>query len=155
MNDLSDSVSDSRKTRGPVDIHVGRRIRERRRGLNISQVELARELGLSVQQVQKYESGDSTVSASRLYQIGIQLAVPPAYFFENMPEEIVARGPGRMSAVLNGNPAPQEIRQMILTYRDIENAELRHQIYELALTLSKAAQNRLKTPAVGEEPVQG
>ena len=143
MTDHDDTSSDTRKSRGPVDVHVGRRIRDRRRHLNISRTELANGLELSVQQVQKYESGDSTVSASRLHQIGVVLAVSPAFFFEEMPEEILAKAPGKLVSTLDDSPSPQEIRQMIMIYRNIENAELRHQLYELARTLAKAAQSKL------------
>lgn len=143
MTEHDELSSDTRKARGPVDVHVGRRIRDRRRSLSISRTELANGLGLSVQQVQKYESGDSTVSASRLHQIGVQLAVSPAYFFDEMPEEILANAPSKLVTALDDSPSPQEIRQMILIYRNIENAELRHQLYELARTLAKAAQSKI------------
>jgi len=124
------------------------RIRERRRQLGISRAELARGLDLSIQQVQKYESGDSTVSASRLYQIGFQLAgAPPSYFFDEMPDEVVASAPAKLVTALDDSPSPQEIRQMINIYRRIENAELRHQLYELARTLAKAAQSKLDAAA--------
>ncbi|HVI52441.1 MAG TPA: helix-turn-helix transcriptional regulator [Candidatus Sulfotelmatobacter sp.] len=140
---LSGRVKASATSRGndrPVDRHVGRRIRDRRKQLGISRADLARGLGLSVQQVQKYESGDSTVSASRLHQIGVQLAVPPSHFFENMPAEVVSSAPASLVSHLDDSPTPQEIRQMIGIYRNIENAELRHQLYELARTLARASQ---------------
>lgn len=132
--------SDSSRPGRPVDRHVGRRIRERRKLLGISRAELARGLGLSIQQVQKYESGDSTVSASRLHQIGVQLAVPPSHFFDDMPSEVMSAAPASMVNHLDNSPTPQEIRQMITIYRHIENSELRHQLYELARTLARANQ---------------
>jgi transcriptional regulator with XRE-family HTH domain len=152
MTDRDTSSPDARKARGPVDRHVGMRIRERRRQLGISRADLARGLGLSIQQVQKYESGDSTVSASRLHQIGVQLAVPPSHFFDEMPEDVVASAPAKLVTSLDDSPSPQEIRQMINIYRHIENAELRHQLYELARTLAKAAQSKLDAAAKDLSP---
>jgi|GEM_PF-526201 len=133
--------------RGPVDRHVGQRIRDRRKLMGISRAELARGLCLSIQQVQKYESGDSTVSASRLHQIGVQLAVPPSYFFDEMPPEVAATAPASVVCDLDDSPSPQEIRQMITIYRNIENPELRHQLYELARTLA-----RTSTPTPAKPP---
>lgn len=143
-NQDDNNHSDSRKGRRPtdqlIDRHVGNRIRERRKLLGISRAELARGLDLSVQQIQKYESGDSTVSASRLHQIGVQLATPPSFFFEDLPPEVIAQAPDKAASLLDDSPSPQEIRQMITIYRHIDNAELRHQLYELARTLARAAQ---------------
>ena len=66
----------------PVDIHVGSRLRMRRAMVGFSQERLAEAVGLTFQQVQKYERGTNRVSASRLYQFGKVLEVPVGYFFE-------------------------------------------------------------------------
>jgi transcriptional regulator with XRE-family HTH domain len=68
----------------PVDLHVGARIRMRRRMLGVSQERLADALGLTFQQVQKYERGANRVSASKLYEIAASLQTPVAYFFEGL-----------------------------------------------------------------------
>jgi transcriptional regulator with XRE-family HTH domain len=65
----------------PVDVHVGARIRLRRKEMGISQTDLADVLGLSFQQVQKYERGSNRVSASKLYDITNKLETPIEYFF--------------------------------------------------------------------------
>ncbi len=70
----------------PVDIHVGQRIRMRRLMVGVTQTQLADELGLTFQQVQKYEKGTNRVSASKLYAICKVLSVPPEYFFEGLPK---------------------------------------------------------------------
>lgn len=70
----------------PVDIHVGQRIRMRRLMQGVTQTQLADELDLTFQQVQKYEKGTNRVSASRLYAICKILSVPPEYFFEGLPK---------------------------------------------------------------------
>jgi transcriptional regulator with XRE-family HTH domain len=69
----------------PVDLHVGSAIRVRRKSMQISQTDLADALGVSFQQVQKYERGTNRVSASRLYDIGACLGVSVDYFFEGLP----------------------------------------------------------------------
>ena len=67
-----------------VDLHVGMRVRLRRRAVNISQERLAEALGLTFQQVQKYERGLNRVSASKLYDIARTLSAPISYFFEGL-----------------------------------------------------------------------
>jgi transcriptional regulator with XRE-family HTH domain len=68
----------------PVDIHVGQRIRQRRSLLGLSQETVAGGLGVSFQQVQKYERGTNRMSASRLFELANLFSVPVAYFFENI-----------------------------------------------------------------------
>jgi|694.fasta_scaffold109819_2 transcriptional regulator with XRE-family HTH domain len=69
-----------------VDIYVGGRLRSRRKRLGITQTALALRLGVTFQQVQKYEKGANRISASRLYQLSIVLDVPVTYFFEELPQ---------------------------------------------------------------------
>jgi len=70
----------------PVDRHVGQRIRARRKMIGLSQSTLADALGLTFQQVQKYENGANRVSASKLYETARCLDVPVSYFFEGLPD---------------------------------------------------------------------
>ena len=77
------------KTKGKPDandIRAGQRLRVRRRQLGVSQVKLAEQVGLTFQQVQKYERGVNRMSAGRLVQFGRALEVPPAYFLDDAPE---------------------------------------------------------------------
>ena len=69
----------------PTDIHVGNRVRMRRTLLGLSQSTLADALGITFQQVQKYETGANRISASRLHHISQVLDVPISYFFEELP----------------------------------------------------------------------
>ena len=71
-------------TANPIDIYVGSRIRLRRKDRKISQSMLAKELGLTFQQVQKYERGGNRVSASKLYETARVLEVPVGFFFEGL-----------------------------------------------------------------------
>ena len=75
----------------PIDIYVGGRMRLRRIQLGLSQGALASKIGVSFQAVQKYESGDIRISASRLYDVAQVLEVSPAFFFEGYPDGIVAK----------------------------------------------------------------
>jgi len=74
------------RTANPVDLHVGARIRMRRRLQGVSQEKLAEALGLTFQQVQKYERGANRVSASKLYEIAAMLRAPVAYFFDGLAD---------------------------------------------------------------------
>src|ERR1043166_2094739 len=74
-----------KKVPNPIDKHVGSRVRMRRMMLGMSQEKLGDALGLTVQQVQKYEKGPNRIGASRLQQISIILQVPVSFFFEGAP----------------------------------------------------------------------
>ena len=74
-----------KKNPNPIDKHVGSRVRMRRVLIGMSQEKLGGALGLTFQQVQKYEKGTNRIGASRLQQISGILNVPPAFFFEDMP----------------------------------------------------------------------
>src|SRR3974377_1495716 len=74
-----------KKTPNPIDKHVGSRVRMRRMMLNMSQEKLGDALGLTFQQVQKYEKGTNRIGASRLQQISNILQVPVSFFFEGAP----------------------------------------------------------------------
>ncbi|MCK5275389.1 MAG: helix-turn-helix transcriptional regulator, partial [Alphaproteobacteria bacterium] len=76
----------------PVDIHVGSRVRLRRTLLGLSQEKLGEAVGLTFQQIQKYERGANRISASRMYALSRVLDVPVAFFFEDMPPEISGKG---------------------------------------------------------------
>lgn len=78
------------KIPNPVDIYVGGRIRTRRAALGMSQEKLAEGLGITFQQVQKYEKGTNRVGASRLHRIAEVLSVSPSFFFHNAPSHGVA-----------------------------------------------------------------
>lgn len=68
----------------PVDIHVGRKIKQIRTLRRLSQTDVARQLNLSFQQIQKYEIGSNRVAASRLFELSQILEVPPSYFFDGL-----------------------------------------------------------------------
>lgn len=71
----------------PVDVHVGRKLKEIRTQRRFSQTDVAQKLGLSFQQVQKYEIGSNRIAASRLFELAQIFEVSPAYFFEGLYED--------------------------------------------------------------------
>lgn len=75
-----------------IDVHVGRRIRQRRWMLGITQTQLADAVGIRFQQIQKYETGANRISASRMHDIGTLLDVPVAYFFEGLDGQTESPG---------------------------------------------------------------
>jgi transcriptional regulator with XRE-family HTH domain len=110
----------------PIDVHVGSQIRTRRLLLGMNQEELAQRLGLTFQQVQKYESGANRVSASRLWEIAAILKMPIRYFFpgdqgQHRPNEQLQR--------------PESI-ELIRFFYAIPNARTRQQFFEMMKTAS-------------------
>lgn len=82
---LSTKEMANKKQPNPIDIHVGSRVRLRRMMMNMSQEKLGESLGITFQQIQKYEKGTNRIGASRLQHIARVLSVPVSYFFEDAP----------------------------------------------------------------------
>ncbi len=76
------------KNPNPVDVHVGKRLRQARKHAGLSQTALGRALGISFQQIQKYESGGNRLGSSRLWHAANSLDVRVGYFFEGLPDNI-------------------------------------------------------------------
>ncbi|MDX2143743.1 MAG: helix-turn-helix transcriptional regulator [Rhodospirillaceae bacterium] len=132
----------------PVDIHVGKRIKLRRTLLHISQEQLAGDVGVTFQQVQKYESGHNRVSASRLYDISRVLSCPISYFFEDINEGTTgerktpsARAPEGLAEDADGfdhDPMQRtETLELVRAYWRLHNAELRRNVLELLNNISR------------------
>ena len=77
----------------PVDIHVGARVRERRSLAGMTQRQLSASVGLTLQQIQKYERGTNRISSSRLYEFAKVLGMPVSYFFDEMPSNALSGRP--------------------------------------------------------------
>jgi len=123
-----------------VDVHVGLRIRIRRKALGHSQQSLADALGLTFQQVQKYERGVNRVSASKLFDIARFLGVPVGFFFEGLAREAApdvdpARGvEERMQAILS---TPQGL-DLLLNFARIPDPRLRASVLDLVRSAAAA-----------------
>src|SRR5487761_1433379 len=118
----------SSKSPDPSDKHVGSRVRMRRRMLDMSQIDLADALGMSFQQVQKYEKGTNRISASRLQQIANLLQVPVDFFFEGLsaPSKTAKRTAEAFSHTdLTEFAASSEGRSLIRAYTKINSRPLK------------------------------
>src|ERR1700744_3886927 len=100
----------AKKAPNPIDKHVGSRVRMRRMMLSMSQEKLGDALGLTFQQVQKYEKGTNRIGASRLQQISHILQVPVAFFFEGAPN---IGGPAREGT--SEAPSPAYVSDFLAT----------------------------------------
>jgi len=142
---------DVQRKPNPVDVHVGGRIRLRRRVTGLSQEDLARALELTFQQVQKYERGTNRVSASKLFAIADVMGVPVNYFFQGLPgpdptDHKHRPGPddeGAIRAFLETSEGLELARRFPL----IPKGRLRKQVLELVRALTEAAQSASQTTA--------
>jgi len=131
-----------------VDIHVGQRLRLRRTLLGISQEKLGESVGLTFQQIQKYERGANRVGASRLYEFSRVLDVPVSYFFDEMNEKVKAtRGrrlppkakPSDEGIELESDPlARRETLELVRAYYKISDPKVRKRVFELTKSLANA-----------------
>jgi transcriptional regulator with XRE-family HTH domain len=121
------------KAPNPIDQHVGRRVRMRRLMLAMSQEKLGFALGLTFQQVQKYEKGMNRIGASRLQQISHILQVPVAFFFEGAPNALAPQGSGSAlsMAEIDDFISDSEGLRLIRAFMRIDNATLRRRIVML------------------------
>lgn len=138
----------------PIDAHVGRRVRERRAVMGMSQERLGDALGVTFQQIQKYERGANRIGSSRLLQIGRTLEVPVSFFFEGAPDvgAAAARRPAApglaegAAAFEHGPAAPvaaspmasvnsREVLELSRAYGRIEDPVVRRRLLELARAL--------------------
>ncbi len=128
----------------PVDIHVGKRLRMRRNVLGMSQEELGRSVGITFQQIQKYERGVNRVGSSRLYEFSQVLKVPVAFFFENFVEEAAhqmgfAEDRAAYDAGAGGKAADplsdKETLTLVRSFNKIGEQEVRNKILALVKSL--------------------
>eukprot|EP01035_Chromulina_nebulosa_P063261 gene63261-86543_t len=91
---LPERAAEKESRPSPIDVHVGSRIRLRRTLMGLSQERLGEALGLTFQQVQKYERGVNRVGASRLFDLSRVLDVPISFFFDDLPEPLGDAGGG-------------------------------------------------------------
>lgn len=128
-----------RKSPNPIDVHVGSRVRLRRMLIGMSQEKLGEQLGLTFQQVQKYEKGSNRIGASRLYQIAQILGVPVQFFYDDMGST-PPTGPGFGEADTSENVmefvSSSEGLALNRAYAKISEPQLRRRILELVRSLS-------------------
>src|SRR5262249_42489936 len=122
----------------PVDVHVGKRLRLRRTILGLSQESIGNAIGVTFQQVQKYERGVNRMGSSRLYEFAKILSVPVSYFFEEMEK---ASDKPAHAGVAEDAPsfehermASRETLEMMRSYYRIQDSHVRKRVFELIKT---------------------
>ncbi len=132
----------------PVDVHVGSRVRLRRTLLGLSQEKLGEALGLTFQQVQKYEGGTNRIGSSRLWDLSRVLECSMSFFFEEMDVATAGASPRHLS-VETPDMAPRdkdpmtkrETLELVRAYYRIKDYAVRRRIYELAKSLASHEAN--------------
>ncbi len=130
----------------PVDVHVGTRVRLRRTLLGMTQTGLGQAIGLTFQQVQKYERGVNRIGSSRLYDLARVLEGPVNFFFDEMPEAVASKfGPGSGGASDGAEVfdpdivSKRETLELVRAYYKIENPLVRKRLFEMVKALGKTA----------------
>ncbi len=130
----------------PVDVHVGARVRLRRTLLGMSQEKLGDAIGLTFQQVQKYERGANRIGSSRVFDLSRVLDVPIAFFFDEMPGDVAASSPAQTRGMAEEpvtyelDPmAKRETLELVRAYYKITDPHIRKRLFELTKALGAAA----------------
>lgn len=133
----------------PIDVFVGSRVRARRVGLRLSQTKLGDALGITFQQIQKYENGANRIGASNLFKIAKTLGVEVSYFFQDMPSDVTetaggdketGNGPGlsdRPAALFEHDPMnSREAINLMHNFFRIKNEKIRRRLFNFVKTLA-------------------
>jgi transcriptional regulator with XRE-family HTH domain len=141
--------ADKESRPSPIDVHVGSRIRLRRTLLGMSQERLGEALGLTFQQVQKYERGVNRVGASRLFDLSRVLDVPISFFFDDMPESLASsygnpagrRGSGfteSQDGFADDALNRRETLELVRAYYRITDPAVRKRVFDLIKSMGPA-----------------
>ncbi len=135
----------------PIDVFVGSRVRTRRVGLRLSQTKLGDALGITFQQIQKYENGANRIGASNLYKIAKTLGVEVSYFFQDMPKDVSEPGGGGKQkekgdglsdqpvAVFEHDPMnSREAINLMHNFFRIKNEKIRRRLFNFVKTLANS-----------------
>jgi len=130
----------------PIDVHVGSRVRLRRTLLGMSQEKLGNALGLTFQQIQKYERGGNKIGASRLYELAQALDIPVSFFFDDYQPpaaDALAERPETDRATPSPEPDPllrRETLDLVRAYYEIKDPVVRRRLFDMAKALAKASE---------------
>jgi transcriptional regulator with XRE-family HTH domain len=130
----------------PIDVHVGSRVRLRRTLLGMSQEKLGEAIGLTFQQVQKYERGANRIGASRLYDLSRVLDVPVSFFFDDINPEVAAAVESAGAEGVDGEagryePDPmmrRETLELVRAYYRIADPQIRRRLFDLTKAIANA-----------------
>lgn len=120
----------------PIDVHVGARIRLRRQLVKMSQEKLGDELGVTFQQVQKYERGTNRIGASRLFHVAKVMEVPVSYFFEGLEEDGSSELKGAESDTLYDFIASPDGLALAQAFAGIKDQTVRRRVIDLLRSLA-------------------
>ena len=130
----------------PVDVYVGSRVRQRRTLLGMSQEKLGDAIGLTFQQVQKYERGANRIGASRLFELSKILDVPVAFFYEDMPsstsQQVTDSSRQRVEKsqdYIQDPMAKRETLELVRAYYKVSDARVRRRLFDLTKALAAAS----------------
>ncbi len=133
----------------PVDVHVGGRVRQRRLLLGMSQTNLGDALGLTFQQVQKFERGTNRIGSSRIFHLSQILDVSIEYFFDDMPADVAASSPaqwrGRAKKPASDQLDPRakrETLQLVRAYYRIPDSKVRKCLFRLTKAFAGASKGQ-------------
>jgi len=151
------NIGDGRKRRpksdkpNPIDVHVGSRVRLRRTLLGMSQEKLGEAIGLTFQQVQKYERGANRIGASRLYDLSRVLDVPVSFFFDDMNPTVTTAAEQRLggmtpepAANLTSEADPlmrRETLELVRAYYRIVDPQIRRRLFDLTKAIANSSQS--------------
>jgi len=125
----------------PIDVHVGKRVRKRRTFLGKSQTNIGEALGLTFQQIQKYERGANRIGSSRLLKLSKLLKVPVVYFFEEMPDQLrrdALSFKGEKPEPFDQNQlSTDETLELVRSYYKIKNPKVRKRIFEFIKSVAQ------------------
>ena len=120
-----------------IDVHIGKRIKVRRVMIGMSQEKLGDKLGLTFQQVQKYEKGTNRVAAGRLQQVADILGVHIAFFYEGLSSRDPVGAEIGINALGDGSSVEKEVLQMLHAFNSIEDPKIRRALLSMAQALSR------------------
>jgi len=141
-NNFNNQGNTNMSTPDPIDVHVGSRVRMRRTLLGMSQEKLGNALGLTFQQIQKYERGANRIGSSRLYKLSHILDVPVGYFFDDMQAATVRNARGLSDAgpqaFEQDKLAKRETLELVRAYYKITDPKIRKRTFELVKAVAQA-----------------
>ena len=129
----------AKKNPNPIDVHVGARVRMRRLMLSISQTKLANAVGVTFQQVQKYEKGTNRMGSSRLQHIAGVLQVPVTFFFDGAPSQFKLAGKALSPDFVSHFLATSDGLALTKSFMQIKDAKVRRGIVKLVEVIAADA----------------
>jgi transcriptional regulator with XRE-family HTH domain len=140
----SASSAASSRRKGSIDVHVGERIRQRRAVLDLSLDVVASRIGVSPQQLQKYEAADNRITAGRLFTCAIALDVPISFFFDGLTDgrdDSTTDPRASSSPARAGQVSVDEVGELLRLYSSIVDHDIRRRAIEYIRSLVPGAKN--------------